>query len=60
MVPWLASQSQDHQTRSLKRRRFFNTDWRIIMSYAIIGFGKTGQALADAFARKDIDIEGSN
>jgi predicted dinucleotide-binding enzyme len=26
------------------------------MSYAIIGFGKIGQALARAFARKDIDV----
>ena len=26
------------------------------MSYAIIGFGKIGQALAHAFARKDIDV----
>src|SRR3954452_1223786 len=27
-----------------------------VMSYAIIGFGKIGQALAHAFARKDIDV----
>src|SRR3954469_7184203 len=26
------------------------------MSYAIIGFGKIGQALAKAFARKSIDV----
>jgi predicted dinucleotide-binding enzyme len=26
------------------------------MSYAIVGFGKVGQALARAFARKDIDV----
>lgn len=26
------------------------------MSYAIIGFGKIGQALAKAFARKNIDV----
>ncbi len=26
------------------------------MSYAIIGFGKIGQALAHAFARKNIDV----
>src|ERR1700730_2752892 len=26
------------------------------MSYAIIGFGKIGQALAQAFARKNIDV----
>jgi lactate dehydrogenase-like 2-hydroxyacid dehydrogenase len=29
-----------------------NTDRRSIMSYAIVGFGKIGQALAHAFARK--------
>jgi predicted dinucleotide-binding enzyme len=33
-----------------------NTDWRSIMSYAIVGFGKIGQALAHAFARKNIDV----
>src|SRR3982750_2988121 len=33
-----------------------NTDRRNIMSYAIIGFGKIGQALAGAFARKNIDV----
>src|SRR3546814_18007398 len=27
-----------------------------MMSYAIIGFGKIGQALAHAFARKDIGV----
>jgi 8-hydroxy-5-deazaflavin:NADPH oxidoreductase len=27
-----------------------------IMSYAIVGFGKIGQALAHAFARKNIDV----
>ena len=26
------------------------------MSYAIIGFGKIGQALASAFARRNIDV----
>jgi predicted dinucleotide-binding enzyme len=29
---------------------------RSIMSYAIVGFGKIGQALAHAFARKNIDV----
>nr|WP_292576330.1 NADPH-dependent F420 reductase [Mesorhizobium sp.] len=33
-----------------------NTDRRSIMSYAIVGFGKIGQALARAFARKNIDV----
>src|ERR1700692_4365437 len=31
-------------------------DRRNIMSYAIVGFGKIGQALAHAFARKNIDV----
>src|SRR6202044_2292082 len=31
-------------------------DRRKIMSYAIVGFGKIGQALAHAFARKNIDV----
>ena len=26
------------------------------MSYAIVGFGKIGQALAHAFARKNIEV----
>ena len=26
------------------------------MTYAIVGFGKIGQALAHAFARKNIDV----
>src|SRR5437588_10843209 len=29
---------------------------RSIMSYAIVGFGKIGQALAHAFARKNINV----
>jgi predicted dinucleotide-binding enzyme len=29
---------------------------RSIMSYAIVGFGKIGQALAHAFARRNIDV----
>src|ERR1700741_3534881 len=29
---------------------------RSMMSYAIVGFGKIGQALAHAFARKNIDV----
>src|ERR1700686_4803502 len=42
-----------------RRRRLginINTDRRNIMSYAIVGFGKIGQALARAFARKNIDV----
>src|SRR3954451_6600503 len=33
-----------------------NTDRGNTMSYAIVGFGKIGQALAHAFARKNIDV----
>src|SRR6202142_2145818 len=33
-----------------------NKDRRNIMSYAIVGFGKIGQALAHAFARKNINV----
>jgi predicted dinucleotide-binding enzyme len=29
---------------------------RIVMSYAIVGFGPVGQALARAFARKNIEV----
>jgi hypothetical protein len=42
-----------------RRRRLginINTDRRKVMSYAIVGFGKIGQALAHAFARKNIDV----
>src|SRR6202049_1376804 len=42
-----------------RRRRLginINKDRRNIMSYAIVGFGKIGQALAHAFARKNIDV----
>jgi predicted dinucleotide-binding enzyme len=30
------------------------------MSYAIVGFGSVGQALAHAFARKSIDVTGAS
>src|SRR6267378_4211447 len=33
-----------------------NTDRRSTMSYAIVGLGKIGQALAHAFARKNIEV----
>jgi predicted dinucleotide-binding enzyme len=42
-----------------RRRRLginINTDRRKVVSYAIVGFGKIGQALAHAFARKNIDV----
>src|ERR1700674_2357089 len=42
-----------------RRRRLginINTDRRNIVSYAIVGFGKIGQALAHAFSRKNIDV----
>jgi 8-hydroxy-5-deazaflavin:NADPH oxidoreductase len=34
----------------------FNTDQEYPMSYAILGFGRAGQALARAFARKNIEV----
>jgi predicted dinucleotide-binding enzyme len=34
----------------------FNMDRKKTMSYAIVGFGKIGQALAHAFARKNINV----
>src|SRR5919198_1159641 len=39
-----------------KRGIDINTNRRSVMSYAIVGFGKIGQALAHAFARKNIDV----
>src|SRR6202008_2480981 len=33
-----------------------NIDRRSTMSYAIVGFGKIGQALAHAFARKNVNV----
>jgi predicted dinucleotide-binding enzyme len=33
-----------------------NTNRRMIMSYAIVGFGSVGQALAQAFARTNIEV----
>jgi len=40
----------------MTRDKHFNTDRRSIMSYAIVGFGKIGQALAHAFDRKNIEV----
>src|ERR1700761_351282 len=45
MEAWRRADSSIH-TRSEKK----------IMSYSIIGFGKIGQALAKAFARKSIEV----
>src|SRR5246127_4111369 len=42
---------------AVKRRgQSINEERRNSMTYAIIGFGKIGQALAHAFARKNIDV----
>ena len=41
---------------ALRSATGIDTHRRNIMSYAIIGFGKIGQALAHAFARKNIDV----
>src|ERR1700751_3796228 len=44
-------------SRPFERRGInINMDRRSTMSYAILGFGKIGQALARAFARKNIDV----
>src|ERR1700723_2603097 len=54
-VPWLAlqpRQSRNHASQTL----VLSEDRRNIMSYAIVGFGKIGQALAHAFARKNIEV----
>ena len=54
-VPWLAHkprQSWDHASQTL----VLTQGRRNIMSYAIVGFGKIGQALAKAFARKSIEV----
>src|SRR3982074_1381628 len=45
-------QSCDHHSQT----SFLTQDRRGIMSYAIIGFGKIGHALAKAFARNDIEV----
>jgi 8-hydroxy-5-deazaflavin:NADPH oxidoreductase len=41
---------------ALRSTTGIDTHRRNIMSYAIVGFGKIGQALAHAFARKNIDV----
>src|ERR1022692_1094891 len=54
-VPWLAlqpRQSWEHASQTL----VLTQDRRNIMSYAIVGFGKLGQAVPHAFARKNIDV----
>src|SRR3546814_11062197 len=52
---WSSDVCSSDNPAPLKARNLC-TDWRNMMSYAIIGFGKIGQALAHAFARKDIDV----
>src|ERR1700746_738147 len=42
---------------AVKRRgQSINEERRNSMTYAIVGFGKIGQALAHAFARKNIEV----
>src|SRR5512132_4317935 len=52
MEAWRRSDPGAVASRTLVLTR----DRRDIMSYAIVGFGKIGQALAHAFARKNIDV----
>jgi len=47
--------AQDHSEGN-HRTRSDSTKGEVIMSYAIIGFGKIGQALAKAFARNGIEV----
>src|SRR6202046_2499072 len=48
--------SQASRGTTLFKLSVLTQDRRNSMSYAIVGFGKIGQALAHAFARKDIDV----
>src|SRR6266699_524240 len=52
MEAWRRSDPGAVASRTLVLTR----DRRNIMTYAIVGFGKIGQALAHAFARKNIDV----
>src|SRR6266516_5837902 len=52
MEAWRRSDPGAVASRTLVLTR----DRRNIMTYAIVGFGKIGQALARAFARKNIDV----
>src|SRR5438046_8082952 len=52
MEAWRRSDPGAVASRTLVLTR----DRRNIMTYAIIGFGKIGQALAHAFARKNINV----
>ena len=45
-------QSRDHASQTL----VLTQDWRNITSYAIVGLGEIGQALADTFVRNNIDM----
>ena len=54
-IPWLAiqpRQSRDHASQI----SVLTQDRRNNVSYAIVGFGKIGQALAKAFARNGIEV----
>lgn len=45
------------RTNTVERQGInFETESEKDMSYAIVGFGKIGQALAHAFARKNIEV----
>ncbi|MGF7183768.1 NAD(P)-binding domain-containing protein [Tunturiibacter psychrotolerans] len=44
------------QSKSREIKSNIDMYWGYTMSYAIVGFGKIGQALAHAFARKNIEV----
>src|SRR4030081_160523 len=52
---WLSTAASP-QSKSRDIKSNINMYRRHIMSYAIVGFGKIGQALAHAFARKNIEV----
>jgi predicted dinucleotide-binding enzyme len=52
---WLSTAASP-QSKSREIKSNINMYRRHIMSYAIVGFGKIGQALAHAFARKNIEV----
>jgi predicted dinucleotide-binding enzyme len=52
---WLSTAASP-QSKSREIKSNINMYRRHIMTYAIVGFGKIGQALAHAFARKNIEV----
>jgi 8-hydroxy-5-deazaflavin:NADPH oxidoreductase len=53
---WIWLSTAASQQSEIGRGININADRRNIMTYAIVGFGKIGQAVAQAFARKNISV----